>query len=305
MTERGVPKMHSDEVDVDQSLVRQLVDAQFPQWAELALQPVASTGTDNAIYRLGADMAVRLPRIHWAMPQVAKEFQWLPLLAAHLPVAVPVPLAKGKPGLGYPFPWLISSWLDGQDLEHGPLEDIGQLARDVAGFVVALQAIDPSGGPTAGNRGRDLFSQDEPTRMAIRRLEGVIDVDRAMAVWEAALAASPWVASPVWVHGDLLPGNIVVHRGRLHGVIDWSAVGLGDPACDAMVAWFFPPGARSVYRGALNLDDATWARARGWVVQQAALFIPYYAETIPRAVAAATDRLRAALSDDASDDRVG
>jgi aminoglycoside phosphotransferase (APT) family kinase protein len=302
---RRVPKMHSDEVDVDESLVRQLVDAQFPQWAEFALQPVASTGTDNAIYRLGADMAVRLPRIHWAVPQVDKEFEWLPRLAAHLPVSVPAPLAKGTPARGYPFPWLICSWLDGQDLEHSPVPDIGQLARDVGGFVAALQAIDPAGGPTAGIRGRDLFSQDETTRTAIRRLEGVIDVDRAIAVWEAALEASPSVASPVWVHGDLLPGNIVVHGGRLHGIIDWSAVGLGDPACDAMVAWFFPPDARFVYRGALDLDDATWARARGWVVQQAALFIPYYAETIPHAVAAATRRLRAALSDDTSDDRAG
>jgi aminoglycoside phosphotransferase (APT) family kinase protein len=290
--------MHSDEVHVATPLVRSLISSQFPRWADLELGPIRSTGTDNAIYRLGRDMGVRLPRIHWAVPQIAKEYQWLERLQLHLPVQVPVPLAKGQPEYGYPYPWLVYPWLDGEDLQHGAVTDLCELARDVAHFVRALWAIDPSNGPPAGRRGGPLAPHDDLTRSAVASLDGRVDVDRALAVWDAAIAAEPWNGPPVWVHGDLLPGNIVVRSGRLSGVIDWSAAGLGDPACDAMLAWSLPPEARAVYRAALGVDDATWARARGWTVEQAALFIPYYADTIPEGVALSLQRLRVVLTED-------
>jgi aminoglycoside phosphotransferase (APT) family kinase protein len=296
MRDDKTPKLHADEVDVDESLVRNLLRDQFPQCAQLPLRRTASTGTDNAIYRLGDRMGVRVPRIHWAVHQIDIEYQWLGRLAAQLPVAVPEPLAKGAPGDGYPYPWLIYRWLEGEDALASPFVDWNQLARDVAAFVLALQQIDPTAGPPARSRGGPLAPHDKDARRAIRQLDAAL-ADRAMEIWEEALLADPWTEPPVWVHGDLSPGNVVVADGRLGGIIDWSAAGVGDPACEAMFGWSLPSEARREYFAALDIDDATRARARGWVVEQAAMFIPYYAHTIPVGVEAATRRLTAALNE--------
>ena len=293
----AVPRLHADEVQVDAGLVRDLLADQLPGWADLPLRRTASSGTDNAIFRLGRDLVVRLPRIGWAVPQVAKELEWLPRLAPHLPAAVPEPIACGAPGRGYPYPWLVSRWLPGADALAAEVDNWAHLAEEVAGFVVALQQL-ATGGPPAGRRGGPLAPNDEATRRAIRRLRGDIDVERATAVWEAALHAGPWSRPPVWVHGDMLPGNVIVRDRVVAGIIDWAAAGLGDPACDVMLAWSLPPEARRAYRAALAVDDATWARARGWAVEQAVSFIPYYADTIPDGVAAARRRLDAVLADD-------
>jgi aminoglycoside phosphotransferase (APT) family kinase protein len=289
-------KMHDDEVPVGDSLVRRLIGTQFPQWSELALHGVPSTGTDNAIYRLGDEMGVRLPRIHWAVSQVDKEWVWLRRLAPRLPVAVPIPLAKGEPGLGYPYPWLVYPWIEGEDLQHAGGLDLGHAARDVAAFVVALQRADLGDEPPLGARAGTLALLDREARWAIGRLEG-FDVDRVMSIWDAALRAEEWGKPPVWTHGDLLAANLIMRDGSLAGVIDWSGTGIGDPACDAQLAWFFPPEQRTVFLDALGFDAPTRARARGWVVWQTAMFIPYYAETIPDAVATAKLRLQAVLDD--------
>jgi aminoglycoside phosphotransferase (APT) family kinase protein len=296
MSDEKTPKLHADEVDVDEQLVRSLLTDQFPEWAHLPLRRTASTGTDNAIYRLGDRMGVRVPRIHWAVHQIDMEYRWLGRLAPRLPVAVPEPLAKGAPGNDYPYPWLVYGWLEGEDALEAEVVEWNQLARDVAGFVVALEQIDPTDGPPARSRGGPLAPHDKDARRAIRQLDAAL-VDRAMAIWEEALLAGPWTAPPVWVHGDLYPGNVVVSEGRLRGVIDWSGAGVGDPACDAMFAWSLPPDARAEYLTALEIDDATRARARAWVVEQAAMFIPYYAETIPLGVEAAKRRLDAVLNE--------
>jgi aminoglycoside phosphotransferase (APT) family kinase protein len=290
--------MHTEEIEVDGDLVRGLVSDQFPRWAGLSLEPIASTGTDNAIYRLGRHLGIRLPRIHWAVSQIAKESQWLPRLASHLPAALPVPVAQGVPGRGYPFPWLVYQWLEGEDALTATVGDWCDLGHDVAGFVSALQRVDPAGAPPAGYRAGPLVPQDENTRRCITHLDGLIDVGRAMSVWDAALSAEPWSGPAVWVHGDLLPGNVLTREGRLTGIIDWSAAGIGDPACEAMLAWAMPAEARAVYRAELDMDDATWARGRGWALQQAVQFIPYYEETIPDGVAAAKRRLAALLNED-------
>ncbi|HEX9995273.1 MAG TPA: phosphotransferase, partial [Acidimicrobiales bacterium] len=170
------------------------------------------------------------------------------------------------------------------------------LAAEVAAFVAGLHRLDAAGAPPAGPRGGPLAPHDGEVRRAVAGLAGLVDTGRAVAVWEDALAAGPWPGPPVWVHGDLLPGNVLARGGRLAGVVDWGAAGAGDPACDAMLAWSLPAGARAVFRAGAELDDAAWARARGWVVQQAALFIPYYARTIPAGVEAARRRLDAALA---------
>ena len=291
--------MHDDEVEVTDAVVRRLVDGQFPDWAGRPLRRLPSTGTDNALYRLGDDLGIRLPRIHWAVQQVEREVNWLPRLAPHVSAPVPPPVAIGEPDHGYPFPWLVFGWLHGRDTLHAGAEvDWTVLAADVAAFVRSLHAVDLPDQPRARSRGGRLAPLDDHVRRNIRRLAHELDVDRALAVWDEALAATPWSPPHVWVHADLLPGNVLVGDGsRLAGVIDWSAAGTGDPAADTMLGWAMPAPAREVYRRGLGLDDATWARGRGWVVEQTVAFIPYYERTIPDGVAAARRRLRAVLDD--------
>ena len=290
-------KLHADEIDTGDDIARALIGTQFPQWAHLSLSSIASTGTDNAIYRLGDELGIRLPRIERAVDAVTKEHAWLPCLAGHLPVPVPEPVTLGQPGGGYPYPWLVFRWLDGADVLAAPVADWSQLAREVADFVAALERIDTVRAPPAGYRAGPLAPHANDTRAAIIGLGGVLDADRALTIWDEAVAAEPWTGAPVWVHGDLLPGNILLQDGHLSGIIDWGATGVGDPACDAMLAWSLPPDARAIFRSALAIDEATWARGRGWTVQQAVHFIPYYAETIPRGVTAARHRLEAVLAD--------
>jgi aminoglycoside phosphotransferase (APT) family kinase protein len=289
-------KMHVGEVDIDASLVCRLLAAQLPQWADLPIEPVPSAGTDNALYRLGDDMAVRLPRIQWAAG-VDKEHEWLPKLAPFLPLAIPVPLAKGNPGEGYPWHWSVYRWLEGENATIEHIVDLSQAATDLAHFIIALQQIGPTGGPPA-RRGVPLARRDQPTREAIAALHGTLDADTLTAAWESALTAPAWQGPPVWVHGDLLPGNLLVKQGRLSAVIDFAGVGMGDPACDLMIAWnLFTAETRGVFRAALAVDDATWIRGRGWALSQALIFIPYYLDTNPVGVAIAQRTINEVLAD--------
>lgn len=279
-------KMHADEVDIDISLVGRLLAGQFPEWAELPLAPVDSAGTDNALYRLGDDMAVRLPRIEAAVGQREKEHEWLPRLAPLLPLAIPVPVGKGAPAAGYPWPWSVYRWLEGETATIDRIADLRQAATDLAQFVAALQEIDPAGGPSPGahnfGRGVPLALRDPFTRSAIESLHGMLDTDAATAAWEAALQAPTSQGPPVWIHGDLQSGNLLAERGRLTAVIDFGGLGVGDPACDLMVAWnLLPADARDVFRAARPIDDATWARGRGWALSTSLVALPYYQSTNP------------------------
>ena len=280
-------KMHADEVDTDVPLVRRLVAAQFPRWADLPIEPVRSGGTDNAIYRLGNDMAARLPRHHRTTGPLKKERQWLPKLAPLLPLAVPVPLADGMPAEDYPFEWSVYRWLKGEDATIQPLTDLGRAATDLAQFVAALQRVDPTDGPPPGEhngfRGEPLARRDKRTRAAIASLHGAIDGRAATAVWDAALLASEWQRDTVWIHGDLDSRNLLVEQGRLRAVIDFGCLGVGDPACDVMVAWkVLSADTRDIFRVELSVDEATWARGRGWALSQALMALSYYTlETNP------------------------
>jgi len=277
-------RMHADEVLTDATLVRRLLRAQFPQWADLPLTPYPSSGTDNAIYRLGEDMAVRLPRIYWAAGQAEREQRWLPALAPHLPLPIPVPLAVGRPGEGYPWQWSITPWLKGEAATRTNLPDLRQAAVDLAQFITALHRISAVGGPLSGrhnsDRGVPLAERDEATRRAIASLNGLADSDAVAAAWDAALAAPAWDAPPVWVHGDLEAGNLLVARGRIRAVIDFGCLGVGDPACDLLPAWsLFAGPARAAFRAAVAVDEATWARGRGWALSTAVIALPYYRDT--------------------------
>lgn len=294
-------KMHEDEVITDASLVRLLLASQFPQWTDLSIEPVPSAGTDNTLYRLGDEMVVRLPRIHWAVGQVDKERKWLPRLAPHLPLAVPVPLAMGEPGERYPWRWAVYRWLEGGNATIDNVIDPVQAALDLAQFVQALQKIDPTGGPLASehnSRGSPLVTRDEDTREAIASLDGMFDADLLTSIWDSALCASDWDKEPVWFHGDLLPGNLLFTQGQLSAVIDFNGLGVGDPACDLMIAWnLFSGESRDAFHKALDIDDATWARGRGHALSQASIFIPYYLHTNPIGVATAKRAVREVIAD--------
>lgn len=292
-------KMHADEIETDVVLVRHLLAGQFPQWADLRVDPVASYGTDHDIYRLGDHLAVRLPRIGWATQQAAKEAEWLPRLAPHLPLAVPVPLAMGQPAEGYPFDWSVYRWLPGENA-NGTITDLNQAAVDLAAFVIALRHVDTSGAHPrpAQARGGPLAEGDEQVRRSIGQLGDRIDGAAALRSWEESLAASTWDGAEVWVHGDLLPGNLLVVDGRLSAVIDFGGLNVGDPACDLQPAWnVFTSESRLRFRAELDVDDASWLRGRGWALYQALSALPYYWHTNPGMVRQATHALGQVLAD--------
>jgi aminoglycoside phosphotransferase (APT) family kinase protein len=302
----GAGKMHADEVDNDPSLVGRLIAAQFPQWAELPIQRVPSPGTDNALYRLGDEMVVRLPSRERTTETLKKERTWLPRLAPLLPLGVPVPLAEGMPAEGYPFEWSVYRWLRGENATKEHVHDLSQLATDLVQFVAALQQIDPTRGPPPGEhnffRGEPLARRDGPTRAAIVSLRGAIDVGAVTAAWESALRSPEWEHPAVWIHGDLDSRNLLVEEGRLSAVIDWGCLGVGDPACDVMVAWkVLSADTRDSFRIALLVDEAMWARARGWALSQALMALSYYTlETNPVLVLEARRWMAEVLVDQAS-----
>lgn len=295
--------MHADELEIDSALVGRLLAAQFPEWASLPLEPVPFFGTDNAIYRLGNDMAVRLPRRQKNVGQLEKERRWLPRLAPLLPLAIPVPIAAGTPGAGYPFTWSVYRWLEGETATVAHIGELGHAAVELARFVAALQHVDPTDGPPPGEhnafRGVPLATRDKATRSAIASVGGSVDNAAVTAAWEEALRAPAWERSPVWIHGDLDARNLLVDRGRLSGVIDFGCLGVGDPACDVMVVWkVLSADTRKTFRAALSVDDATWSRSRGWALSQALMALSYYtAETNPQLVSEARRWLMEVLAE--------
>jgi aminoglycoside phosphotransferase (APT) family kinase protein len=275
------PKMHPDELDISTELVRRLIEAQFAEFADLPLRPVTPFGTVNAMFRLGDELAVRLPRVPWGKHDVEDELTWLPKLAAHLPVAVPAPVGTGRPTPEYPWTWSISRWLDGENPRAGALTAPQLLAADLVRLILAFCHIDLPDGPRA-YRGGPLEASDGGTRAAIEQLDGLVDTAAITAVWDAALAGPSWLGPDVWLHADLMPGNLLVRDGRLTGVIDFPTAGLGDPATDLIVAWnLLPAAVRPGFRAAIQVDDATWLRGRAKALSIAVIALPYYLTTNP------------------------
>jgi aminoglycoside phosphotransferase (APT) family kinase protein len=291
-------RMHADEIETDEVLVRRLLAAQFPQWADLPIKALPVGGTDNAIYRLGDELSVRLPRRrNWSGGSLDKEFEWLPKLARVVPLPVPTPVARGAAGEGYPHDWAVYSWLDGEDAASVPF-DLARAAVDLANFLRALRNADPTLGPPSGSRGGPLQPRDEDTRAGIAALADVIDATAVTATWETALAAPEWDGRPVWIHGDLDARNLLVRDGQITGVLDWASTCVGDPACDVKVAWaVLDAETRPIFRKQLEIDDATWARGRGWALSQAMIALPYYLHTYPAIVQEAWRWLGEALAD--------
>lgn len=272
-----------EKADITPALVRCLLASQFPELVDLPVSTVELDGWDNTTFRLGDNMSVRLPSADDYVAQVDKEHRWLPLLADHLPFSIPQPLARGIPECGYPRPWSIYRWLEGQHATIERIADLTEFAIALAEFLAALYTIDTTGGPPAGRhsffRGGPLSTYDAETRATIGELADEIDTDAATQVWEGALSAT-WSRRPVWVHGDVAPTNLLVVDGRLSAVIDFGCSAVGDPACDTVIAWTFLSGpSREAFRAHLPVDAATWTRGRGWALWKALIT---YAEGLRR-----------------------
>jgi aminoglycoside phosphotransferase (APT) family kinase protein len=266
-----------DRLGVLPETVAALLAAQFPEWAALPVKPIFPGGWDNRSFRLGETMVVRLPSAERYVAQVEREQAVLAKLAGRLPVAVPEPLAVGAPGAGYPFPWTARRWIEGAVVDAAQPDAVADLAGDVAAFLRALWALDTTGGSAPGahnfHRGGDLAVYGGEVEASLAILGETVDAAGARAVWAAALAAR-WHGPPVWVHGDVAPGNLLHRDGRLVAVIDWGSAALGDPACDLVMAWTVLEGpSRHRFRAAVGGDSALWARARGWALWKALLVL--------------------------------
>lgn len=255
---------------IDEALATAMVAECFPRWANLPVRAVVPGGHDNRTFRLGEELSIRLPSAESYVAAVEKEQRWLPRLAGQLPLPIPAPVARGRPAAGFPWPWSVLRWLDGDAAIDGAISDRSGFARDVAGFLLALRSADTTDAPAAGEhsffRGGDLAVYGQETRSAIEALD-----DRDLARWAIATfdraLRSRWNPPPVWVHGDVAVGNLLVQDGRLSAVIDFGACSVGDPACDLVLAWTWCDAVTAdAFREAVGIDDDTWDRAAGWAL---------------------------------------
>jgi len=254
--------------EIDVSVPRRLIATQFPRWADLPIVPVEHDGWDNRTFRLGDELSIRLPSGEWYAKQVEKEQRWLPVLAPRLPLPIPEPVARGEPGEGFPYPWSVYRWLDGEVAARARVPDQVAFAAVLASFLRALEAVDADGGPLPGEhnffRGGPLVHYEAEAVEAIETLGSEIPRDAVERVWEDALRTR-WDRDPVWFHGDIAVGNLLLRDGRLAAVVDFGTCGIGDPACDMAIAWTFLRGAaRDRFRADRGVDAATWSRGRGW-----------------------------------------
>ena len=289
--------MHDDELAIDEPLVRQLLRSQFPAWADRPLLRVRSTGTVNAIFRLGPDLAVRLPRTpRWH--DIDQEIAVLDRVGDAVPVAVPRAIAVGEPGADYPWKWGVFEWIEGETWDIATLADPSESARQLASFIRSLQMVHANEGPRSSRSGRTAMAALDPSiRVAAEAAREMIDVERFLAAWDGARQAPGWAGDPVWVHGDLLPANLLIRDGRLHAVIDWAGASVGDPAQDLTPAWtLFDTRSRTVFREELPFDDATWTRARAWAMRRIHN-VAYYARTNPEFSADAVRTINELLGD--------
>jgi aminoglycoside phosphotransferase (APT) family kinase protein len=290
-----------DRVDIDAALVRKLVASQFPHWAPLTIRPVADSGWDNRIFRLGSEMLVRIPSAAHYSAQVQKEQRWLPYLAPCLPLPIPAPLAMGEPGPDFPWPWSIYRWLDGETANHQRIHDHSAFAAQLARFLNALRQVDTNSAPAPGahnfHRGADLIVYDDEARAAVTTLGRAIDGPPVLHAWEAALG-SRWWRLPVWVHGDVAPGNLLVRDGELSAVIDFGNCAVGDPACDLAIAWtFFDEPARRSFKARIEADEDTWLRAAGWALWKALIVLARAPDTDSEAGQLSRRTIEAVIAD--------
>jgi aminoglycoside phosphotransferase (APT) family kinase protein len=289
-------RMHQDEIPIDAALVTRLLIEQFPHLAKHSAILVRSTGTVNAIYRIGLELYVRLPRLEQWAESIANEWAWLPKFAPRLSLKIPRPVALGKPTDYYPCRWAIYRWIEGSEYEDALVNDERQAASDLVDFILELRSVDMEGAPRGGRR--PLSDLDSITQSAIDSSSGLIDKEAVSAAWLHSLEAPSWDGTPVWLHGDLLKSNLLVQKGHLYAVLDFGGVGIGDPAADVVPAWsVFNKEGREAIRAGLKVNDGTWRRARGYALHQAIMKIPYYRRTNPQFVTMAIRTVAEVLSE--------
>lgn len=259
------------EVTIDRSLVRALIQQQHPDLAHLAVSEIGE-GWDNRLFRLGDDLAVRVPRRAASAALIEQEQRWLPQLSAPLPLPIPVPRRVGRPGCGFPWSWSITPWFPGQTALREPPADLSTAAVALGQFLRRLHQPAPREAPHNPWRSVPLAARTSVLKDHLQQVDGLVDRNAVLELWERALAAAPWPGPPVWIHGDLHPGNLLVSEGRLSAVIDFGDLAAGDPATDVSVMWMLlPPSTRSALRASARgefdpVDDHTVLRARGWAV---------------------------------------
>lgn len=275
-------KMHENELDITPDIVNHLIKQQCPQYSDLPIKRIPSSGTVHALYRLGHQFVVRLPRIE-ATHGIRKEWSWLKYLSPHLDTPISNPIFRGSPSEAYPWPWLISHYHAGSNPSFEKENEHNWLAIALAIFLNQLHTIPLIEGAPQSRRGVSLKSLDQRTRREIAHISNEFDATKLVQLWQSLSELPPWHHKPVWVHGDVLPGNILVDHQTLSAVIDFSDVGIGDPACDLVVAWaLFNKHSRAVFKeGLQNIDEDTWLRGKGWALSIAATMLPYYKNTNP------------------------
>lgn len=259
-----------DKVKIDIQLVQKLIAEQFPQWESLAIRPVAQSGWDNRTFHLSEEMVIRLPSDKAYEPQINKEYQWLPWLSKQLSFEITQPIALGKPSKAYPLHWSINRWIEGESVSKENIHDKKEFAEALGKCLKEFQSLDATGGPLAGAhnfyRGSSLKAYDNEMQLAILKIKNAHEQRIAASLWQRALS-SEWGLNPVWVHGDIAVGNILVRNGKLYAIIDFGQLAVGDPACDLVIAWnFFSIDEREVFKNAVQLDNETWMRALGWAL---------------------------------------
>ena len=294
-----------DRSAIDASLARRLVDSQFPQWSDLPIAPVALDGWDNRSFRLGSELTIRLPSGSWYAQQVEKEQRWLPVIAPQVPLPIPTLVAKGTPDDGFPYPWSVYRWLEGEIASSARIGDLTGFAADLAGFLNALGRVDATGGPEPGQhnffRGGPLATYEHETFDALDALGDEVPAEQLKRVWADAMASS-WEREPVWFHGDVATGNLLVRDGRLAAVLDFGSSGVGDPACDTVIAWTFLSGpSRDRFRAELDVDSATWSRGRGWAIWKALISLVGHLENDSPDAALARRDIEHVLADHAQE----
>lgn len=292
-------QMHDNEFHIEEELVHNLLAQQCPQWAQLPLKPITSFATSHAIFKLGNEQVVRLPRIESAAASIYKEYLWVPKLASCLVTPISAPCFQGKPNENYPWPWLVSEWHEGYNPSFEEAEEYELLAQEVAHFLNQLHSIKLTGHEPIARRGTHIAYLESSTRKAIQQLQDELELAPAVALWEKLLHIPPWPQAPIWVHGDLLPVNIIVHDNRLGAIIDFADTGLGDPALDLIIGWgLLGSSSRKVLRHSLEgLDASAWERSKAWALSIALIILPYYKNSNPGLVAIARRMINSVLKD--------
>ena len=279
-------KMHIDEIEVDQVTVKNLIRAQFPEWSHLPIKKLKTSGTVNTIFKLGHDLSIRIPKLPLGVQQIEKEHKWLHELQNSLTLKIPRIIKIGRPNHALPWKWAIYEWIEGEVIDSKHFKSNRANITILSEFLIELQRFNPNERLLHGEhnyfRGEALINRDQITRETIFKLRQFINFKIAEKIWDSGLQYNPTAEEKGWIHGDLQPGNILVHKGKIKAIIDFGALGYGDVSCDLMPAWnLLDRKARVKLREELDIQASTWKRGQAWALTVAAVALEYYMYTNP------------------------